>query len=77
MLNLTFRFDKGLIDPLRIRGGIGYIMKSVPLRVELIYHVQYTNPDGSGLKYTDNIFRLNILSSGLILKTKFSYLILF
>jgi hypothetical protein len=22
--------------------------------------MQYTNPDGSGLKYTDNIFRLNI-----------------
>jgi hypothetical protein len=54
------RFDKGLVDPLRIRGGIGYIMKSAPLRVELIYHMQYTNPDGSGLKYTDNIFRLNI-----------------
>jgi len=56
-----YRFDKNHVDPLRIRGGIGYIMKSVPLRIELIYHAQYTQPtEESGLIYTDNIFRLNI-----------------
>jgi hypothetical protein len=54
------RFDKGLIDPLRFRGGLGYIMKAAPIRLEFIYHLQYTNADGSGLKYTDNIYRLNI-----------------
>ena len=31
------------------------------LRMELIYHAQYTRPaSGTGLAYTDNIFRLNI-----------------
>lgn len=56
-----YRFDKNMIDPMRIRGGIGYIMKSAPLRIEFIYHLQYTQPtEESGLIYTDNIFRLNI-----------------
>jgi hypothetical protein len=56
-----YRFDKNQVDPLRIRGGIGYIMKSAPLRVEFMYHAQYTQPtEESGLIYTDNIFRLNI-----------------
>lgn len=56
-----YRFDNNQVDPLRIRCGIGYIMKSAPIRVELIYHAQYTQPtDESGLIYTDNIFRLNI-----------------
>ncbi len=56
-----YRFDTKQIDPFRIRGGIGYIMKSAPLRFELIYYAQYTQPtEESGLIYTDNIFRLNI-----------------
>jgi hypothetical protein len=67
-----YRFDKGLVDPFRIRGGIGYIMKSLPLRFEFIYHAQYTHPvSGEGLKFTDNIFRLNIklgLNKGIINK---------
>jgi hypothetical protein len=67
-----YRFDKGLVDPFRIRGGIGYIMKSLPLRIEFIYHAQYTHPvAGEGLKFTDNIFRLNIklgLNKGIINK---------
>jgi hypothetical protein len=65
-----YRFDKNQVDPLRIRGGIGYIMKSAPLRIEFIYHAQYTQPtEESGLIYTDNIFRLNIkigLHSGIL-----------
>ena len=65
-----YRFDKNHVDPLRIRGGIGYIMKSAPLRIEFIYHAQYTQPtEESGLIYTDNIFRLNIkigLHSGIL-----------
>ena len=56
-----FRFDKNLVDPMRIRGGIGYVMKSLPIRIEFIYHAQFTQPDKeSGLKYTDNIYRINL-----------------
>ena len=55
-----YRFDKDTIDPLRVRGGIAYIVSS-RVRVEFIYHAQFTRPSGSsGLEYTDNIFRLNI-----------------
>jgi hypothetical protein len=65
-----YRFDKNQIDPFRIRGGIGYIMKSLPMRIEFIYHSQFTHPSGSdNLKFTDNIFRLNIkigLNKGII-----------
>lgn len=66
------RFDNGNVDPMRIRGGLGYVMKAAPLRVEFIYHVQYTQPtEESGLIYTDNIYRLNLklgLHSGILKK---------
>jgi hypothetical protein len=55
-----YRFDMDRVDPLRVRGGIAYIV-SDRVRVEFIYHAQFTRPTGSsGLEYTDNIFRLNI-----------------
>lgn len=55
-----YRFDRGTIDPLRFRVGIAYIVSS-RVRVEFIYHAQFTRPAGSsGLEFTDNIFRLNI-----------------
>ena len=55
-----YRFDKNMVDPLRVRGGIAYIV-SDRVRVEFIYHAQFTRSTGSsGLEYTDNIFRLNI-----------------
>jgi len=63
-----YRFDKGQVDPFRIRAGVGYIMDG-RIRMEFIYHAQYTHPNGSSLKYTDNIFRLNIkigLNKGII-----------
>jgi hypothetical protein len=64
-----FRFDRDTIDPLRVRGGIAYIVNS-RIRMEFIYHAQFTRPTGSsGLEYTDNIFRLNIkiaLNKGLM-----------
>ncbi len=66
------RLDNGETDPMRIRGGLGYVMKSLPLRVEFIYHLQYTQPTAeSGLTYTDNIYRLNLklgLQSGILKK---------
>jgi hypothetical protein len=56
-----FRFDKNWVDPMRIRAGIGYVMKAVPIRIEFIYHAQFTQPDKeSGLGYSDNIYRVNI-----------------
>jgi hypothetical protein len=65
-----YRFDRNQVDPFRIRGGVGYIMKSAPLRLEFIYHAQFTHPSGSdGLEFTDNIYRLNIkiaLNHGII-----------
>jgi len=64
-----YRFDRNEVDPLRIRAGIGYVLDD-RFRFELIYHAQFTHPDSSsGLKFTDNIFRLNIkigLSKGII-----------
>lgn len=55
-----YRFDKDTIDPFRARAGIAYIVSS-RVRAEFIYHAQFTRPaGGSGLEYTDNIFRLNI-----------------
>jgi hypothetical protein len=55
-----YRLDKGKIDPLRVRAGLAYVLNS-RLRMELIYHAQYTRPANStGLAYTDNIYRLNI-----------------
>jgi hypothetical protein len=64
-----YRFDKGWVDPFRIRVGVGYIVDE-RFRFEFIYHAQYTHPSGnSALVYTDNIFRLNIkigLNKGII-----------
>ena len=53
-----YRSDKGNIDPLRLRVGLGYIA-SPRLLVEFQYFAQWTRPQGGGLKYTDNIWRLN------------------
>ena len=64
-----YRFDKGQVDPFRLRAGIGYVMNP-RFRFEFIYHAQYTHPAGSSkLKYTDNIFRINVkigLNKGII-----------
>jgi len=55
-----YRFDRGEVDPFRLRAGIGYVA-SERIRLEFIYHAQFTHPAGSsGLEFTDNIFRLNI-----------------
>ena len=49
-----------IVEPGRARAGIAYVA-SGRIRVELIYHAQYTRPAGSsGLEYTDNSYRLNI-----------------
>jgi len=56
---VMYRFDRNQVDPCRLRAGIAYIV-SDRVRVEFIYHMQWTRPGGGDLKYTDNIFRLNI-----------------
>jgi hypothetical protein len=55
-----YRFDKGEWDPVRVRGGLGYIVNN-RLRAEIIYTAQFTrsSPDNS-LDFTDNILELNI-----------------
>ena len=59
----TYRSDKDNIDPLRLRLGFGWIAKP-GLLVEAQYFAQWTRPGGGGLKYTDNIWRLNFKLSG-------------
>jgi hypothetical protein len=54
-----YRFDRDTVDPLRLRAGLGYIFAG-RCRGEFIYHMQFTRPDGGGLQYTDNIWRLNV-----------------
>jgi hypothetical protein len=55
-----YRSDKDTWDPVRVRGGLAYIFAG-RCRAEFIYHMQFTRPDPDGsLKYTDNIFRLNV-----------------
>ena len=64
-----YRFDRGQVDPFRVRGGIGYVLNE-SVRIEFIYHAQFTHPGGSkDLEYTDNIWRINIklgLTKGII-----------
>ena len=53
-----YRFDRNEIDPLRLRVGLGRTLNDY-VRVELIYHMQFTRPGGGDLEWTDNIWRLN------------------
>ena len=55
-----YRFDRTQWNPFRLRAGIGYVLNP-GMRIELIYHAQYTRPSGStGLEHTENIWRLNV-----------------
>jgi len=54
-----YRFDRGTVDPLRFRAGLGYVMNNW-VTLEFQYYAQFTRPNGGSLQYTDNIFRLNI-----------------
>jgi hypothetical protein len=53
-----WRSDTGQIDPLRVRFALGYIA-SPRLLVEFQYYLEFTQPSGSGLAWTNNIWRLN------------------
>jgi hypothetical protein len=54
-----WRLDKGYLERVRVRGGIGYILNRT-WRGEFIYHAEFSGGQGEPKKYTDNIFRLNI-----------------
>src|SRR5262249_21655554 len=54
----VYTFNEHTIDPLRVSGGIAYIV-SHRLRVEFLYYAQFTRPNGGNLAFTENIFRLN------------------
>jgi hypothetical protein len=63
-----YRFDYNTIDPVYVRGGIGYVL-SDRVRLEFVYYAQFTRPNGGSLDYVDNIFQLNIkigLAEGLL-----------
>lgn len=53
-----WRSDTGQIDPLRTRLALGYIATQRVL-VEFQYYAEFTQPSGSGLAWTNNIWRLN------------------
>jgi hypothetical protein len=53
-----WRSDTGQIDPLRTRLALGYIANQRVL-VEFQYYAEFTQPSGSGLAWTNNIWRLN------------------
>ena len=56
-----FRFDKDVVDPLRTRAGLAYVLND-HVRIEFTYTAEFTRPGAgsSSLDYTGNIFRLNI-----------------
>ena len=59
-VEVFYRFDLDEWDPLRVRGGLGYVMND-RIRMELIYTAQFTRSSpGSSLEFTDNILELNI-----------------
>ncbi len=58
-----WRSDTDQLDPLRLRAGLGFIANQ-RLLVEFHYFAQYTRPEGRGLAYTDNIFRVNFKLGG-------------
>jgi hypothetical protein len=54
-----YRFDHDTIDPLYVRGGLGYVL-SDRLRLEFCYWAQFTRSNQGSLEHANNIFQLNI-----------------
>lgn len=55
-----YRFDLNERDPVRVRGGIGYVVND-RVRAEIIYTAQFTRSSpGNSLEFEDNILQLNI-----------------
>ena len=63
-----YRFDHDTIDPVYLRGGIGYILHN-RARVEFIYWTEFTRTSAGQLLRTNNIFQVDIkigLSEGIL-----------
>jgi hypothetical protein len=55
-----YRFDRNEWDPVRVRGGLGYVVND-RFRLEMIYTAQFDRSDpGQPLEYNNNIIRLNL-----------------
>jgi len=55
-----YRYDKNEWDPVRVRGGIGYVVND-RIRTEIIYTAQYTRTSpGKSLEFSENILQVNI-----------------
>ncbi|HEY5810451.1 MAG TPA: DUF2490 domain-containing protein [Povalibacter sp.] len=54
-----YRFDHDLSDLMRLRAGVGLTVNE-HVRVELIYHMQFTRSAGESFDWTENIYRLNV-----------------
>lgn len=55
-----YRFDEDVVDPLDLRGGVGYVLND-RIRLEFIYYARFAREDGTEpLEYSENIFRLNM-----------------
>jgi hypothetical protein len=53
-----YRFDKDTFDPIRVRGGVGYVINS-RLTCELVYGAQFTRSNSGSLDFTENMIFLN------------------
>lgn len=63
-----YRFDTDQLDPLRVRGGVGYVFND-RLQIEVIYEARFSRSNGGPLEYNENVFRLNFrigLNRGII-----------
>jgi hypothetical protein len=63
-----YRFDHDKIDPLYVRGGLGYVLND-RVRLEFVYFAEFTQSSRGSLEYANNIFQLNIkigLAEGLL-----------
>ena len=56
---LFYRFDRDMSDLARLRGGLGYVFNEY-VRLELIYHMQFSRSAGDSFEWTENIYRLNV-----------------
>jgi len=64
----VYRFDHDTIDPLYVRGGVGYVFND-RLRLEFVYYAEFARSSSGSLAYAENIFQLNLklgLSEGLL-----------
>ena len=63
-----YRFDHNTIDPLYVRGGVGYVLSN-RIRLEFVYYAEFSRDNHGSLEFANNIFQLNLsigLAEGLL-----------